>query len=371
MPGQQGFGGDDGGHLGQHAPSQLPRSDCQATALVVVQLQSSRADLGVQNAVLLSQVVKARLSGANCGSAWSQTFGFDVFGNINKFGSQSFTPSYNASTNRINGGGYSASYDGNGDMTNDGMSPGEITYTWDANGNPRTITRGSTSVTVIYDALGRAVENQSGGSYTQILYGPNGDKLALMNGGTLVKAFVGLPGGAQAVYSSSGLAYYRHSDWLGSSRLASNPDQTLHFSGAYAPYGEDYAKTGTTDLSFTGQNQDTISGLHDFMFRRYNPVHGRWMSPDPAGLGAVDLSNPQSLNRYAYVLNNPTNWIDPLGLLPMCWVVGPPEDRREECIDAPPPPFEPHEPTKQGGNGPKAAITVMATPPGAPITSSS
>src|SRR5207245_4975790 len=40
---------------------------------------------------------------------------------------------------------------------------------------------------------------------------------------------------------------------------------------------------------------------------------GRWLSPDPIG---GDISNPQSLNRYAYVLNNPTNLIDLLGLCP-------------------------------------------------------
>ena len=28
---------------------------------------------------------------------------------------------------------------------------------------------------------------------------------------------------------------------------------------------------------------------------------GRWLSPDPAGLSAVDPSNPQSWNRYVYV----------------------------------------------------------------------
>jgi hypothetical protein len=39
------------------------------------------------------------------------------------------------------------------------------------------------------------------------------------------------------------------------------------------------------------------------------------LSPDPY-LGSMDLSNPQSLNRYSYVLNNPTNFIDPLGLCP-------------------------------------------------------
>src|SRR5258705_7849672 len=38
------------------------------------------------------------------------------------------------------------------------------------------------------------------------------------------------------------------------------------------------------------------------------------MTADPAGLAAVNPSNPQSWNRYAYVLNNPLNSIDPLGL---------------------------------------------------------
>ncbi len=43
----------------------------------------------------------------------------------------------------------------------------------------------------------------------------------------------------------------------------------------------------------------------------YSLRHYRWLSPDPV---AGDILNPQSLNRYAYVLNNPTNLIDPQGL---------------------------------------------------------
>jgi len=83
---------------------------------------------------------------------------------------------------------------------------------------------------------------------------------------------------------------------------------------AYAPFGEPYAIGKTPYLSFTGQNQDTISGTYDFLFREYNPVQGRWISPDPSGLNAVNPSNPQSWNRYAYVLNNPLSNVDPLGL---------------------------------------------------------
>jgi RHS repeat-associated protein len=208
----------------------------------------------------------------------------------------------------------SSSYDSNGNLTGI-SSDATYGYSWDAEGRPVSITRSGSTVNLTYDALGRMVEQNRGGSYTQVVYGPNGSKLALMNGSTLQKAFVPLPAGAQAVYNASGLAYYRHADWLGTSRLASTPSRTLYYDGAYAPYGESYSETtGTTDRDFTGQNQDTHSGLYDFMYREYHPVSGRWNSPDPAGLAAVDLSNPQSLNRYAYVMNNPINFIDPFGL---------------------------------------------------------
>ena len=55
-----------------------------------------------------------------------------------------------------------------------------------------------------------------------------GGKLALVlltNGQTpnLTETFMPLPGGATAVYNSTGLAFYRHPDWLGTSRIASPP----------------------------------------------------------------------------------------------------------------------------------------------------
>src|SRR5437773_9095447 len=72
-------------------------------------------------------------------------------------------------------------------------------------------------------------------------------KLALMSGSggqTLQKAFVPLPGQATAVYTSSGLVHYRHSDWLGSARLTSSPSRTVLSTAAYAPFGETYSQTG-------------------------------------------------------------------------------------------------------------------------------
>ncbi len=270
-----------------------------------------------------------RITSANCGSVWAQTFSLDPFGNLSKSGSASFQPTYTGASGTgttpsnqyysiPNGGaGTSNYYDTNGNLKNDVTN----SYTWDADGNMLSV-GGSTSVTMIYDALDRMIEQTRGSSHTEIAYGPYGLKLALMNGQTLVNAFVKLPGGSRAVYGASGLAYYRHSDHLGSSRLATTPSRTKYYDVAYAPYGEDYNGSGTTpDLAFTDENQDTVKGgssswssnLYDFMLREYRTAHGRWTQPDPAGQGAVDPTNPQTWNRYAYVLNNPMAMVDLLG----------------------------------------------------------
>ena len=138
-------------------------------------------------------------------------FQSDPFGNISKSGSISFAGLYDTSTNRLTN--MSSSYDSNGNLTGI-TSDRTYGYSWDSEGKPVSITRSGSTVNLIYDALGRMVEQNRGGSYTQIVYGPGGIKLALMNGSTLQKAFVPLPAGAQAVYNGSGLAYYRHGEWL-------------------------------------------------------------------------------------------------------------------------------------------------------------
>src|SRR6266851_2478156 len=120
-------------------------------------------------------------------------------------------------------------------------------------------------------ALDRMVEQNRSGSYAQIVYAPTGGKLALMSGQSLVKAFVPLPGQATAVYTSSGLDHYRHSDWLGSARLTSSPSRSY------------------------------VNGL------------ARFSSPDRFSGSA---GNPQSLNGYAYALDHPIDLLDPLGLDP-------------------------------------------------------
>jgi len=246
----------------------------------------------------------------DCGSAWQQLFTYDPFGNIQKSGSLNFAASYTPASNQFTLGGATVTYDGNGNLTNDNLN----SYTWDPNwGTMQSVTDSGTTATATYDALSRVVEQYDGLTYTQTLYSPFG-KTALMSGTSLTKAFVSLPGSGTAVYSASGIAYYRHADWLGSSRLASTSSQTLDSSSAYAPFGEQYATAGATDASFTGQDSDTVPDIYDFMARRLSPSQGRWTSPDPLGLAAADPTRPQTWNRYAYVAGNPLSFVDPLGM---------------------------------------------------------
>jgi RHS repeat-associated protein len=70
----------------------------------------------------------------------------------------------------------------------------------------------------------------------------------------------------------------------------------------------------TADYKFTGKERDSESGLDDFD-KRYNASSmGRFMSPDPVFISADRLTDPQSLNLYAYVRNNPLSLVHPTGL---------------------------------------------------------
>ena len=188
----------------------------------------------------------ARLANASCGSAWSQTFGYDAYGNLTKSGSLSFQPCYN------NNNQYTClpnlSYDSDGNLLNDSFH----TYTWDAFGGITAID----SATVTHDALGRVVEFSS----SQVLYAPTGQKVALMSGQNLEKAFVGLPGGAQAVYTSSGLAYYRHADWLGSSRISSTPANVA--TPKLVQVNSATPQTNQSSVSVTFNNPQTAGNLN-------------------------------------------------------------------------------------------------------------
>ena len=84
-------------------------------------------------------------------------------------------------------------------------------------------------------------------------------------------------------------------------------------SAAHSPtLGEPWYETGTAGKwKFTSYERDSESNLDYAMARHYSNTTGRFMSPDPL---AGRTGSPQSLNRYAYATNNPTNATDPLGL---------------------------------------------------------
>jgi RHS repeat-associated protein len=237
-----------------------------------------------------------------CGSTWAQTFTFDVFGNLTKSGSSSWMPGYNSASNHYTLSG--TTYDNDGRLTADPVH----TYQWDAEGH---MTANGTS-TFLYDALGNMAQASWGDQY---LYDASGKLLAGSNAqAAAYVAPIALPGGAAAVYSSGSLSQYQHSDWLGSVRLSSLPTPAApNYDIAFAPYGEAYASTNVGNI-FAGMTQVVAADEYETLFREYNTTQGRWITPDPAGMAAADPSNPQTWNRYAYVMNMPTTGVDPLGL---------------------------------------------------------
>jgi RHS repeat-associated protein len=80
----------------------------------------------------------------------------------------------------------------------------------------------------------------------------------------------------------------------------------------YAAWGAVRWSAGTlpTDFTFTGQREDSYLDIVAMGARWYLPRIGRWLSPDTI---VPDPANPQSLNRFAYVGNNPLRFVDPAG----------------------------------------------------------
>jgi RHS repeat-associated protein len=93
----------------------------------------------------------------------------------------------------------------------------------------------------------------------------------------------------------------------------------------YYAFGEE-ATTSTVDderMKFTGHERDRCCDgwgkyTDNMHARQYAPLFGRFLSIDPV---RGDVDNPQTWNRYAYVLNNPVNLNDPSGAATNCPVL--------------------------------------------------
>jgi RHS repeat-associated protein len=147
---------------------------------------------------------------------------------------------------------------------------------------------------------------------------------------------------------SSASVYYYFVDHLGSTRIMTQANGTVCFDAEYFPYGQELDHTNTcntinTTYKFTGYERDGETGLDYAFARYYNDRLGRFMSGDPLGGGTGD---PQSLNRYAYVSNNPVNLIDPSGMDGLCAA----PTSTSICVSAPFPDPGPTGPASVGGD---------------------
>jgi RHS repeat-associated protein len=114
---------------------------------------------------------------------------------------------------------------------------------------------------------------------------------------------------------ATGALHYYFSDQLESTSVITDPTGFIQQLYYYYPYGGLAYSSGSdpNHYKFTGKERDAESGLDNFGFRYNASTMGRFMTPDPAGMMAVDIGSPQTLNRYAYVLNNPLSFVDPFG----------------------------------------------------------
>jgi RHS repeat-associated protein len=105
----------------------------------------------------------------------------------------------------------------------------------------------------------------------------------------------------------------RSASTVGATDASGNPC----YEATYTPYGQETALLNTCPQNYkvTGYERDAETGLDYAFARYYNQRIGRFMSLDPM---AGDIHDPQTLNRYAYVRNNPGNLTDPSGLAGNC-----------------------------------------------------
>lgn len=116
-----------------------------------------------------------------------------------------------------------------------------------------------------------------------------------------------------------GSTYYYHPDHLGSTTLITNDAGEVVQEITYEPYGNAYS--GNQDrFMYTGKELDPGTGLHYYGARFYDHEGTvNFVQPDPI---IPDPYNPQSLNRYTYVLNNPYKYTDPDGNEPVLNYLG-------------------------------------------------
>lgn len=124
-------------------------------------------------------------------------------------------------------------------------------------------------------------------------------------------------GGDLLATLQGGTATWVHQDPATKSQRLANASGTVTTAVDLDPWGLETSRSWNSSFQTRKYTTYTRDGNQsdEAMARCYNRWHLRFDQPDPYD-GSYDLSSPQSLNRYAYVGNDPTNFIDPTGLQP-------------------------------------------------------
>lgn len=208
----------------------------------------------------------------------------------------------------------SYSYDANGNMTGNGT----YCYEYNEANQVKRVRNCNTNQIIaeyVYDYDGNRLvkKNYTNGSLQKTVYSPSDDfetvKLA-SNGATQNTSYYYANGQLIAKKDPWGNKLYYQNDHLGSASTMTNQSGALVESTTYDPWGE--VKIGGTQSKFqyTGQEKDSETGLNYYNARYYDPHIRRFTQPDSV---IPNVYNPQDLNRYSYVRNNPLRYTDPTG----------------------------------------------------------
>jgi RHS repeat-associated protein len=259
----------------------------------------------------LSRVLTASSQATSGSDCWGQSFTIDAVANLTGIATTqcSATP-FSAAVNGNNQFTTGYTYDAAGNLTNDGL----YAYTYNAENEITT----ANGVSYTYDGNRMRVKKSSGTLYWR---DTQGSTIAETNlSGTNVNEYVFFAGRRAVQRDASGNLYYYQADHGRSARsitkVPASGSASICYDADFTPYGAEMGHTSTCapNYKFTGYEHDSETGLDYAMNRFYNSRMGRFMSPDPIGLTSANFNAPQSLNRYAYVLNNPLSAIDPSGL---------------------------------------------------------
>ncbi|HSA32773.1 MAG TPA: RHS repeat-associated core domain-containing protein [bacterium] len=190
-------------------------------------------------------------------------------------------------------------------------------YTYDQNGNRLshngvTLPDG-TAITYVYDGRNRLIaKTKEGAVEYRLLYAGQLTPVAKVDaaGGILEQYIYGLGVNSPDYIVKGDRKYRLVKDHLGSVRLVvDTPDGAVVKRLDYAVSGMVIGESGDFDLlfGFSGGFRDTDTGLTKFGARWYDPETGRWLEKKPLGFRG-------GMNFYAYVLNDPLNWLDKTGL---------------------------------------------------------